>query len=174
MSSLNKLAKFNLLKNNSKNFKINTSMANRFEPWFNNDYQTPTSHNRRLLHNNPTNVAPKENLGDIFIELKPGQEAPIGYIGKRHYPDWYKPYSTNIKGTGFLITMFVFGIAVCYMQYLIYLKKTGRDKLVNHRSEHEYVMDSLLTYRLRKEQSEMSDKNPIFKYVYRYAKESGW
>jgi len=44
--------------------------------------------------------------------------------------------------------------------------------LVNHRSEHEYVVDSLLTYRLRQEQSQMSDKNPIFKYAYRYAKES--
>lgn len=168
------LKKLNLLKNNVNKFKLNSSLNNRFEPWFHNEYQTPTSHNRRILHNNPTNAPKKENIGDVFIELKPGQEAPIGYVGKKEYPDWYKPYSYNVKGTGFLVSFFALGCVLCYLQYLIYLKKTGRDKLVNYRNEHQYYMDMFLNYKVRMEQTEMSEKNPMFRYINRYVKESGW
>ena len=162
-SSLNK---YKLLVSKSK-------PPHKFQNYDNNNPLPLNYINNRIRHNNPANFPQTEKLKDVELELHPGDEAPLGYLGKKHFPDWYKPYSYNYYGNGFLLLGFATLTYVCYIQHERYLKNTGRSYVHNHRDEHNIFMSVLLFRRLAQNIMNMKEQ-PVISYTERYIKESGF
>ena len=128
-------------------------------------------HNR-LNMNNPGQITVKLEEA-LNLNLQPGSKAPLAYTGKKVFPDWYRPYLSNYYGHGLLLTFFLFGSAICYVQYEQYLMRTGRKSVQNYRDEH-FLINSI-NHRRRLEKENRENTNiPIFNYVRRYIKESGF
>lgn len=148
-------------------------MGNRYQNWSSGN-KLPYLLNDKFAINNPAGIIrQRQNLGEIQIDLKPGSEAPLGYVGKKEFPDWYKPYSFNYNGHGFLI---VSVLTSCFLAYIVTketLDKMGRDNIVNHYEDNHLVSGFWFRKNLAKEVL-YNEKVPMFNYVRRYIKESGF
>ena len=139
--------------------------------------KTPISNNlnNRYRQNQAGKIYKKDgSVGEINVDLKQGSEAPLGYIGKREFPDWYKPYLSNYNGHGYLICAFAVFTALCYVQYKTTLNNHGRDEIVTYRDEHTLVNSAFGGRRVFLNIINENEKIPMFNYVRRYMKESGF
>lgn len=128
--------------------------------------------NERLNINNPGQISAKIDVAQN-LNLKPGSSAPLAYTGQKVFPDWYRPYLSNYYGHGFLISFFIFASAVCYVQYEQYLLRTGRKSVQNYRDEH-FLYNTFNLRRVLEKENRENTSIPIFNYVRRYIKESGF
>jgi hypothetical protein len=148
-------------------------MGNRYQNWNSSNKQPYLLHNKFIINNPGTVIRNKQDLGEVQVELKPGSEAPLGYIGKKDFPDWYKPYSFNYYGNGFLVVAFLSASFIAYCITEETLSKMGRDKIVNNYEENHLVSGFFFRKRLAKEVL-VNEKTPMFNYTRRYIKESGF
>ena len=171
--SLNNSLKQTIKINTYKNLISRNRMGNRYQNWDSANKQPYLLHDKFIINNPATIIRHRQNLGEIQIDLKPGSEAPLGYIGKKDFPDWYKPYTFNYYGNGFLIVAFLTG---CFLAYCVTeetLSRMGRDSIKTHYEENHLESGFLFRRRLAKEVL-VNDKVPMFNYVRRYIKESGF
>ena len=174
------LLKKNYLNLNNSKYLLSRAKDNRTGNKYtniipNNPIPIQSDLGNRLMPNNPGNMKRKlgENSGAYSIALTPGQEAPNAYIGKREFPDWYRPYLANYAGSGFLITFFLAFCMISYVQYKTVCKLKGRDSLAPYNREGKFVWK----FNIRKwfcDEVKNNDDVIMYKYVRRYMKESGF
>jgi len=123
------------------------------------------SYDSPSLHSNKVSV-------DIKTNFKKGELAPQAYTGYREFPDWYKPYTTNYFGNGFLIISIVGLSFASYILYKQTLYQQGRKSIINYRDEHWIFNGINLRSRINKDLRERDI--PVFNYTRRYIKESGF
>jgi len=139
-------------------------------------YSNPTAIGKigsKMLANNPGNVINKQNIGNEVQKLVPGSESPNAYVGKREFPKWYRPYTMNYFGNGFIISAFLTGCMLAYIQRKQTLQAMGRLEPVNYRDEH-FVFSTLFYRRTLEKEIRDWKTIPMFNYVRRYIKESGF
>ena len=128
----------------------------------------------KTASNHPGTLPKKADIGPMKDpKLVPGSEAPLAYVGKRDFPEWYRPYTLNYFGHGFLISLFAIMVWACYYQYQKVQLLQGRKSFPNYRSDHWFINKLQLRNYLQKETRENMTL-PMYKYTKRYISESGF
>lgn len=114
----------------------------------------------------------KKIPGDIKTNFNKGDLAPNAYTGYREFPEWYKPYTTNYFGNGFLFCSVVGLSFIGYVLYKQTLYQEGRKSIKSYREEHWIFNSPVLVSKLNKDL--IKRDIPLFNYTRRYIKESGF
>jgi hypothetical protein len=123
-------------------------------------FDSPSIHSKKI---------PDKNIKTNFQK---GDLAPNAYTGYKEFPDWYKPYTTNYFGNGFLFCSIVGLSFAAFVLYKQTLYQQGRKSIINYRDDHWIFNSPTLRGRLNKDLRERDI--PIFNYTKRYIKESGF
>ena len=129
---------------------------------------------KKLNNNQPGLIPKKDNVEIDISNLKEGDLAPRAYVGKLHFPSWYKPYLLNYHGNGFMIVYYILLGSVVYIMYKQSLLTKGRTSFVSHRDEHN-IFDGFLYERYStRDRVRKVENNDMYNYMKRYIKESGF
>lgn len=129
-------------------------------------------HNK-IFNNQPGIIAEKEHVNIDVSKLKEGDLAPKAYVGKIKFPEWYRPYSLNYYGHGYLVVSYVLLGFIIYIMRKQVAMANGRDSFVDYRHEHK-LFNGLLYKRYAESDRIKSDKIDMYRYLSRYIKESGF
>ena len=153
--------------------KYKNNVSRKFKLVYSSNPQPLGKLGSKMVNNNPGNVIKKNNISADVKNLAPGSESPLAYVGKREFPEWYRPYTMNYFGHGFLICAFMTSCMLVYVQRKQTLQAMGRLEPVNYRDDH-FVFSNLFYRRTLERETREWKKISVYDYTRRYIKESGF
>ena len=160
-------------KNMLFNYKFLVSRAPKLNPNILPQSGFSNIHNK-IYNNQPGLIPKKDNVEIDTSNLKEGDSAPKAYIGKLHFPEWYRPYLLNYHGNGYLVAYYLLTGFIFYIMYKQSLLTKGRESFANHRDEHTLHDYSLYERYFTRDRVRKVENNDMYNYLKRYIKESGF